>query len=83
MNNFIITVEYFPFVMGKNKRFKVNTRLSKKEVEDLLMKKEVKDNEYYEVYVIVETMEEYLADIKTVDIDKIILLINRRQNGCR
>lgn len=71
MNKFIVTVEYFPLVMGKDKRFKVDTELSKKEVEELITKKELEHNEYYEVYVIVETIEEYLADIEIVDINKI------------
>lgn len=72
MNKFIVTVEFFPFVMGKNKRFKVETNLIREEVSSIITKKETEENEYYEVYVLVETIDEYLADIKILDIDKLI-----------
>ena len=73
MNKFIVTVEFFPFVMGKNKRFKVETKLTKKDVCNIITERETKENEYYEVYVVVETIDEYLADIEVFDVDGLIL----------
>lgn len=68
MNKYIVTVEYWPIVLGKNEIFKVETELTKEEVENKVLKEREEGNNGFEVYVNVETIDEYLSDIETEEI---------------
>lgn len=66
LTEYIVKVNYYPIVVGKNELFKVRTTLSKDELHDKILKQ--LDNEYYEIYVLIETIEEYLKDIEILEI---------------
>lgn len=69
MNDFIVSIDFYPMVFGKNKTFRVVTELSKEEVDEIISKKARKENPYFDsIFVCVETVEEYLSDIKIEEI---------------
>lgn len=72
MNEYIVQVDYFPMVHGKDKLFRIKTDMSKDEVEAKIREKEEKENPYFDkIYVTIETIDEYLSDIELVDINSL------------
>lgn len=69
-NKYIVAVDYWPVVMGKGEIFKVQTKLTKEEIKaKVLEEKEKEDgNEWFEIYVKVKTVDEYLDYIPTKEI---------------
>lgn len=71
MNDFIVTVSYLPMVYRKDKVFRVKTELSKKETKSKIEETEWEKNPLFDrIYVLVETLEEYLEDIEIREIVK-------------
>lgn len=68
VSEYIVTVSYFPIVVGKNEIFKISTELTKEEIYHKILKEKELENEFYEVDVLVETIEEYLKDIPTIEL---------------
>ena len=68
MNDYIVTVNYFPLIWGKDKVFRVKTKLSKDDIYNKIKSEELDENLGFDIYVDVETIDEYLEDIEIKEI---------------
>lgn len=64
MNDFIVTISYFPKIWGKDKTFRVKTGMSKRNLYNKIRGEELKKNEGFDISVAVETIDEYLKDFE-------------------
>lgn len=68
MNDFMVSVSYFPMVFGKDSVTRIKTDKSKEEVKSIILKREESKNMHFEVSVVVETVDEYLAEFEIVEL---------------
>lgn len=68
MNEYIVTVSYWPIVIGKEKTIRIRSKKTASEVYDIILKKEEEENPYYEVVLSIQTLEEYLSDIQILEV---------------
>lgn len=68
MKEYIIEVEYFPFVMGKNKLIKVKSDKSVDDILNKLQEKEKTDNPMFEVDLYLYSKEEFLENLEEISI---------------
>lgn len=69
MREYIVAVDYYPIVIDKSELFKVKTTMNKEELHDKILKQKESENEHYEVHVTVITVDEYLKNIDTLEIE--------------